>query len=248
MSAVRVLDRLMRSPFTRTYLWRNRPVVGIDAGERLLVRDRGVFPWADEPVDATVSCDPDDLRRMLAGEPPVGTVRSALGERSAPPRLKQAHALLTLAALGWAGPWPDPAADPEHVRLLREALYDTILGPADGRGPLYAVGAPTGLDRLAVRVTDGVSARTVVTVGLADLAPCELAVRLPPRAPPADALRPLRAAALVAAETGAVPPRTVEVGGLALACGLFPGTPEGLPLPHRRAWLVEVRVAGGRQG
>lgn len=239
--SVEVLARLQESPFTRERLWRSGAVVGIAAGERLVVRDRGVFPWAGEAVDAWIGCTGKDLAAMLAGEVPAGEVVSRLGERDRAARLKQAHAVLVLAALGWAGPWPDAAADPAHVALVREALYDVEIGPSDGRAPLFPPGSP--LPDVAIRVTDGVSARTVVTAGLAG--PCELAVSLPPRADPAGALRPLRAAALYVAETGELPPARLDVNGLRLACGLHPAFPDGLPLPHRAAWLVRVAQEPG---
>lgn len=213
-------------------------MLGLDAGERWLVREDAVLPWRDEPVDAVITCAAEDLAAMLAGRAPTGEVTLRQGDRDRPPRLRQARGVLALAALGWAGRWPDPAADPEHVALVREALYDLGLGPADARGPLFAGGPLAGL---TVRVTDSASARIVVTEGLAG--PCELAVALPPRVGAAAAVRPLRAAALFVHETGELPPARLTVGEVALTSGLHPAFARGLPLPHRDAWLVQVRPA-----
>lgn len=234
-----VLQRLAASPFSRVHLWSDAPVLGLEIGEaRWLLRDRGVWDWSAEPVDAWLRCTPEDLGAMLSRRVPPGVVSYRLGDRDIAARRKQAHALLALAALGWAGPWPDPAADPEHIGLVREALYALGIGPDDGRAPILPPGSP--LDGVAIRVTDGAAARSVVTVGLSDtVGRCELMVELPPRAPVEAALRPLRAAALWVAETGAVPPARLGLGPLVLSCD--PALRDGLPLPNQRTSLIRVR-------
>ncbi|MFZ5476294.1 MAG: hypothetical protein ACOZNI_05910 [Myxococcota bacterium] len=225
---VEVLRRLLQSPYTRRYLWREPVCVGLDAGEKWAIRGRGVLAWEGEPVDAWIRCSPEDLRRMLDGQAP-GEVVYRLGDRELADRRKQAHAVLVLAALGWVGPWPDPAAGDDHEALVRAALYDLGIGPADARAPLFPEGGET------VRLSHG-ARNTVVTEGLAG--PCELAVD--GREPD---LRALRAAALFVKETGELPPRRLTVGGLALASEVHPRFPDGLPLARRHVWLVRVTAA-----
>jgi hypothetical protein len=223
---VEVLHRLLNSPYTRRYLWREPACVGIEAGEKWVVRDRGVMAWQGEPVDAWIACSPEDLRAMLDGGIP-SAVSFQLGDRELADRRKQAHAVLVLAALGWAGPWPSAEASPDHDALVRTALYDLGIGPADARAALFPEGAAT------IRLTRG-ARPTVVTEGLGA---CELAVD--GREPD---LRVLRAAALFVRETGELPPRILEVGDQRIRAELHPRFEDGLPLASRRTWLV--RVAG----
>ena len=219
-----LLSRLHASPFTARPFWADAPVLGLDAGERWVIRDRGVRAWTDELVDAEIVCAADDLSAMLRREAPAGDVVYRMGTRDIAPRKRQAHAVLALAALGWAGPWPSADADPAHVGLVREAWYDLVIGPADARQALFP-GRPETL-----RKTDGVR-RTFATEGLAE--PCEIA---------GDDPRAVRAAALYVVETGALPPARLAVGDLDLRCAIDPRLPDGPPLPHRDAWLVRVRT------
>jgi hypothetical protein len=237
-----VLRRLLTSPYARRYLWDASPVIGLAVGDdRWRVADRAIHPWSDGPVDAWISASPADLSAMLARRVPPGTVAYRMGDRDVAPRLRQAVGLVTLAALGWAGPWPDPDADRAHVPLLREALFDLRIGPADGRAALFGANGPPGLEHVELRVTDAAAHRTVTTVGLSD-AWGEVLVELPPRAPLTDALRPLRAAALFVVEMGDRPPLRADLGGISLRFDPHPAFADGLPLPHRRTWALLVRA------
>lgn len=235
-----LLQRLVTSPFTRRRFWDERPRIAIVAGETTwIVRDRGLLPPDDAPVDATIRCLPDDLAAMAAGRPPVGEVACTLGTRDHAPRRKQARALLALAALGWCGPWPDPAADPEHVRLVRAAHYDLGIGPNDGAAPLFSDGGP--LPHVTVRLTHGVRGIELATVGLANAPNLpELTTVMPPRQDPRRGFPTLRAAALYAAEHGGLPPRLDTPGG-ALRAAPHPAFPDGLALPNQLTWLLAVR-------
>jgi hypothetical protein len=217
---VALIRRGRASPYAGR--WLRGAILGIDAGHRWTWRPDAVLPWRDEPVDAWLLASADDLARMLAGQAPVERVGFRLGDRDVAPRLKQARALCGLAALGWCGPWPDPAADPELVRLHREALFDLAMGPADRREPLFPSGAPFGLDAVGVRFTDGARPRWV-TVGLPD----ELTTTLGPRV--------LRLVALFRAEQGGLP-STLEAGDRTFRLSSRP-----LPLPDRLSRLVEIR-------
>lgn len=235
---VALLQRLVTSPFTRRRFWEERPRIALRAGDiAWIIRDRGILPADDAPVDATIACAPDDLAAMAAGRAPA-EVRYTLGTRDVAPRRKQARALLALAALGWCGPWPDPAADPEHVRLVRAAHYDLGVGPNDGTAPLFPEGGP--LPHVNVRLTHGVRGIELVTVGLADAPGLpELATIAPPRTDPRRGFPALRAAALYAAEHAGLPPRLDTPRG-ALTVAPHPAFPDGLALPHQRTWLLRI--------
>lgn len=187
-------------------------------------------PFDGQAVDAWVRCSAEDLEAMLGGAAPAGRVSMILGDRDAAPRLKQARALCALAALGWCGPWPDPAADPEHVELLREALYDLQVGPRDRVAAAFPEGAPWELHRVAARFTDG-ARPTWATCGLPGhgRAVDEVATDAGPGV--------LRAAALWLAEAGA-PPERVDLGGSHLRF-----TPHPLPLPDALRTLWFARAA-----
>jgi hypothetical protein len=240
-----LVQRLVTSPFTRRRFWDERPVLALVVGETTwLIRDRGLFPRAEEPeappldtlVDAVIRCTPDDLAAMAAGRAPA-SVSYRLGGRSGADRRKQACALLALAALGWCGPWPDPTADPEHVRLVRGAHYDLGIGPTDGVARLFPEGGP--LPDVTVRLTHGAQGIELVTVGLADVVGRpELATVVPGRGDPRLGIPALRAAALSVAE-GALP-RTLPVGPRTLRTGPHPRFPDGLALPNQATWLVRV--------
>lgn len=134
-----------------------------------------VLPWQGEVVDAVI-------------EQRDGAWTMRPGDRAGPARRKQARGVLMLAAL-------DAIDD---VPLVRDALWELEIGPADELLPLFAAGAPDGLDRVVLRVTDGAQ-RTGVTCGLAELVGAELLVRAP-QVP----LRTLRVLALDAVEQGRV--------------------------------------------
>lgn len=240
---IALLQRLVTSPFTRRRFWDERPRIAIVAGDvTWTIRDRGLLPPDHGPVDATIACTPADLAAMAAGRAPEGTVTYTLGERDHAPRRKQARALLALAALGWCGVWPDPAADPEHVRLVRAAHYDLGVGPADGAAPLFPEGGP--LPGVGVRLTHGVRGIELVTTGLADTVGLpEVATVVPPRRDPRLGFPALRAAALYAAEARALPPRLPIPGG-ALLVAPHPAFPDGLALPNQLTWLLAVRREG----
>jgi hypothetical protein len=223
--ALPLLDRLRRSPFGGA--WLTGAAFGIEAGERLFASTTRVMPYADEPVDAWLLTPPADLDRMLAGAAPEAQVGFRLGERpDVAPRVRQARAVLALAALGWCGPWPDPAANPELVALTRRACFDLTIGPADRVGALFAPGAPPELARLQLRFTDGARPRHA-TLGLSDT----------PGAPEfwTDGdVRLLRVAALHWLEVGALP------GTLETERGVIRFTAAPLPLPHAASQLVRV--------
>jgi hypothetical protein len=252
---IALLQRIVRSPFAGPWFWADRPVLAIvvppspgasaSAGLRLVLRDRGLFPDADAPVDATITCGAADLDAMAAGRPPRGPVTYALGHRPLAPRRKQAHALLALAAMGWCGAWPDPGAAPEHVALVRAALYDLGIGPTDGEARLFPAEGP--LPHVGVRLTEGAAGTELVTVGLADRplsgrpALPEIAALAPPRTDPRAAFPALRAAALYLAEAGSLPP-TLHLGDHTLSSAPHPAFPAGLPLPTHHTWLLRVRL------
>lgn len=226
MTEAALLRRMRESPYAGAWLARARLGLDVD-GARWTWSPAAALPWDGRPVDAWLRCTEADLVAMLAGRPPEGDVGYALGDRDLAPRLRQAHALLGLAALGWCGPWPDAAVDREHVRLVREALLDLAVGPGDGRRPLFPAGAPHGLDRVTMRFTDG-AARRWATAGLADEGPGELVTDAGPRA--------LRIAALHLVEHGSLPARLdTDEGTLAISAG-------PLPLPHRIGTLWTARV------
>lgn len=235
-----LLQRLATSPFTRRRFWDARPRLAVVAGERAwVIRDHGWFDADEAPVDGTIRCSPEDLAAMARGAPPTGTVTWTLGPRAAPERRKQACAVLALAAMGWCGPWPDPDADPSHVPMVRAALYDLGIGPADATAPLFPPGGP--LPDVRVRLTHTAAGVELVTDGLADTpGRPELAAISRGRSDPRGALPALRAAALWCAERGA-PPRRLPLGPRALDFEVHPAFPDGLPLPHQLTWLHRVR-------
>ena len=241
---VALLQRLVTSPFTRRRFWDERPRIALVAGAAAwVIRDKGILPADDAPVDATITCTAADLSAMASGVAPPGPVVYTLGTRDHAPRRKQARALLALAALGWCGPWPDPAADPEHVRLVRAAHYDLGIGPADGAARLFAEGGP--LPHVTVRLTHGVRGVELVTEGLADTVGLpEVATLAPGRTDPRLAFPVLRAAALYAAEHSGLPTRLpLPAGALpagALGTRPHPAFADGLALPNQRTWLVQV--------
>lgn len=225
--ALPLLDRLRRSPYAGA--WLDGAALGLDSGsERLFLSTGRVMPYADEALDAWIRCELADFDRMLAAQTPVGQVGYALGERDDAPRLKQARAVLALAALGWCGPWPEAAADGELVALTRRACLDLAIGPADQVGPLFPSAAPPPLAAVSLRLTDGARPRWC-TLGLSDT----------PDAPEfwtdADP-RVLRVATLHWLEVGSWP-RTLQTEAGVLR---FEAAP--LPLPHALTSLVRVRA------
>lgn len=232
-------QRLVTSPFTRRRFWDERPVLAIVAGDAAwVIRDRGLFP-TEAPaadVDAVIRCTAEDLTAMAAGRAPA-SVSYTLGARSGADRRKQARVVLALAALGWCGPWPDPTADAEHVRLVRAAHYDLGIGPTDGVARLFPEGGP--LPDVTVRLTHGAQGVELVTVGLADVVGRpELTTVVPGRGDPRLGFPALRAAALAVAEGGL--PRALPVGERTLRTGPHPRFPDGLALPNQLTWLVRV--------
>ncbi len=135
--AVELLQALVESPYAALAL-RDDVLIDIIAGDwRARVRSPlgrpGVYmdPVADNSGDGTLTCSEADLDRMLHREPPIGEVGLVHGTRDYPKRKRQAHLVLVAAALGWAGPWPDPAASPDHHDLVANALCELALGPCD---------------------------------------------------------------------------------------------------------------------
>jgi hypothetical protein len=178
--ALLLLDRLRRSPFGGPWLAGAR--LRVDCGNaRLLAATDRVCDWDGTEVDAVLRTSEADLDAMLAGAPPAGEVGWVLGERAdTAPRIRQARAVLALAALGWCGPWPDLA-----------------IGPADRVSALFPPGAPPELAAVSYRFTDGARPRHT-TLGLSDRpgAP-EFTTDLHPRA--------LRVAVIHWLETGSLP-------------------------------------------
>lgn len=228
MNPAALLLHLRGAPWAR---WLQDARVGLDLGDRYLISPRRVTPWVDEPVDAWVWAQEDDVDRMLRREAPAGEIRMRLGERALAPRLRQAHAVLTLASLGWCGPWPDPAAAAEHVDMVREAILAVAIGPKDGEADLFPPGAP--VPPFTLRFTDG--ARPAwVTVGLFEVLGAELCAT--GKAPP---LRAMRALVLDALEHG----RFARSLVLAMPDGAertVTTIAEALPLPTRVGALVRV--------
>lgn len=193
---LRLLRRLHQSPYAAplTGDWR----VGLRAERSWLLYGQeglsGVKESIDGPVDAELRLEPGDLERVLTGQPPAQKISLILGERAIPPRRAQAHGLCAAAALGWAGPWPDPEADAEHQRLYRRALLDLRLGVEDKR----LVFLPPELDLPAeVRLREELTGTLLCTEGLSDRPGFpEFWLRLPPRQRPNNGLRLLRIAAL----------------------------------------------------
>jgi hypothetical protein len=252
LSAVTLLQRLAKSPFTQQHFWNERPhLLLIHGEERVSIRDRGWFPLPPPtapglatppahrevgPTHAILRFGPGDLERLAAGRPAEGA-SFELGSADAPARKKQAFAVLALAALGWCGPWPDPLADKEHVRLVRAAHFDLGVGAADGFFALFPPGGPLDVQ---VRVTHSVRGTELATVGLSDVVGRpELATLLAPRIELGAALPALRAAALWCAENGALR-RRLEVGARTLIASPDPRFREGLPLPSHHTWLMRV--------
>ncbi len=243
-----ILSRLRSAPCGGR--WVHGAVFGmeLDGAPRWRAGVGSVLPYAGEPVDAWILCSAADLDAMLAGRVPSGRVGYRLGDRDGAPRLQQARATFALAALGWCGPWPDPAATPALDARMRAAAQDLAIGPADEVGALFAIGAPLGLDAVAWRATDDVRGRVVATAGLAGRdgagLDCELLTRARRGADPREALRALRAAALFVAEVrpnGSIP-AVLEVGDRRLELRAAPGFPEGMPLASA---MVPVWEVGG---
>jgi hypothetical protein len=233
MSEVAIVQRLATSPFGGRRLRDARIGIAVaraDGTERrwLTGVDRCVA-YAEHTVDAWVRCTAADLDAMLAGQPPAGRVSMVLGDRDAAPRVMQARALCALAALGWCGRWPDPAANSEHVELLREAIYDLELGPRDAIAAAFPASAPLGLEEVRSRFTDG-ARRTWATCGLPGHGRAEDEVATD--ASPAV----LRAAALWVAESGA-PPERVDLG---VARVRFTRTSLPLPDAFRTLWFAHA--------
>ena len=224
--ALPLLDRLRRSPFGGDWLRGARLALQCGDDALLLATDR-VVPWGGEPVDARLLAQPADLDRLLSGEVPEGEVGWVLGEREdAAPRVKQARAVLALAALGWCGPWPHPDAAPELVALTRRAVLDLAVGPADAVGPLFPPAVPAELRGVQLRFTDGARPRHT-TLGLSDTAGApEFVTDAGPRW--------LRVAVLAWIEAGSVP-RRLDVEGTVLDF-----RPAPLPLPHGLSELYTV--------
>ena len=238
---IALLQRFVTSPYTRRRFWEERPAIGLVAGHLAWVlRDRGLHAADDRPVDGVIRCSADDLAAMAAGRAPAGEVSSALGARPGADRRKQARLVLALAALGWCGPWPDPAADPEQIRMVRSAHYALGIGAADGAADLFPEGGP--LPGVRVRLTHGAPGVELVTEGLADVVGRpELTTIVRGRGDPRLGFPALRAAALAAAE-GALAPR-LPVGPRTLLAAPHPRFPDGLALPNQHTWLLRVSWA-----
>ena len=226
-AAFQLLDRMRRSPFGGD--WLRGAALGLNIGEeRLFLSTTRVMPYALEAVDAWLVASEDDLAAMLGNAPPPGQVGFKLGSRlDAAPRIMQARALLTLAALGWAGPWPDPAADAELHALTRRAVLDLAVGPNDGWTSLFPSSAPPEIVSLSIRLTDGARPKRC-TVGLSDA----------PGAPEFWTEGPpwlLRVAVLHWVEVGSVP-TTLETDR-----GILTFSASPLPLPRGLSRLVRVR-------
>ena len=198
-----LLSRLRLSPWAP---WLHEARVALVDGDPWLVALDRVMPWQGEPVDAVI-------------EAHEGTWSMRLGDRAGPERRKQAHGVLILAALDAI----------EDLPLVRDALWELEVGPADELVPLFAAGAPGGLDRVMLRLTDG-ALRTGVTCGLAELIGAELIVRAP-QVP----LRTLRVLALDAVEQGRV------AASLVWGDRVLHTTSRAVPLP--RGWCRLHTVA-----
>lgn len=227
MDELKLLLRLRASPWAP---WLREARVGLDLGERWELGLDRVLPHRGGPVDAWIEAAEADLDAMLAGRVPAGPVRMKLAASPRPERLRSAHGVLMLAALGWCGPWPDPEADPRHIPILREAMLQVELGPADGTAALFPAGAP--VPPLHLRFTDG-ARPSWATVGLAEGLGVELAAT--GKGPP---LRALRALVLDALERGRVA-KELRLGEQRIRTEATP-----FPMPHRPGWLFRVRVEG----
>jgi hypothetical protein len=135
--AVALVELLARSPYATLAL---RDDVHIDViADDWCARIRspggrpGVLlePALGNTGDGTLTCSAADLDRMLDRKAPVDGVRLLPGTRDIAPRKRQAHLVLIAAALGWAGPWPDPLAPAEHHGIVVNALCDLAIGPND---------------------------------------------------------------------------------------------------------------------
>lgn len=196
MNALPLLQHLRQGPWLRELRGSFR--VGLRFGRSWLIYGEAGAPGvralteADVPgLDATLEGAPGDLEAMLARQAPPGGVRLLLGERPIPPRRAQAHGLIIAAALGWAGPWPDPAASPEHRRLLRRAMLDMRVGVEEERLRLLPADAPISID---LRLRTEITGPRFSTEGAGDHGLPEIDLRLPPQAPPERAIRLIRAA------------------------------------------------------
>ncbi|HNC95685.1 MAG TPA: hypothetical protein PLA94_20285 [Myxococcota bacterium] len=226
---LRLLRRLHQSPYAAplTGDWR----VALRAERSWLLYGKeglsGVKESIDGPVDAELRLEPGDLEKILTGQAPDQKISLILGERAIPPRRAQAHGLCAAAALGWAGPWPDPEADPEHQRLYRRALLDLHFGVEDKR----LVFLPPELDLPAeLRLREELSGTLLCTEGLSDRPGFpEFWLRLPPRQAPGAGLRLLRMAAQAWKEA---PFQQIE--------GLLSTRTAPILLPRGRCHLIEV--------
>lgn len=229
-AALPLLDRLRRSNYGGD--WLRGAMIGLEVGdEQVFCSTSRVMPYAGEALDTWIVASSEDVAAMLAGAAPPGQVGFRLGGRDdAAPRIKQARAVMALAALGWAGPWPDPEADAELHALTRRAVLDLALGANDGLTALFPPSAPSELAAIGVRLTDGARPKRC-TLGLSDA----------PGGPEFwtdGPTRNLRFAALHWLEVGSIP-GTLEIEGGELR---FTSTPLPLPLGLGRL----VRVEGGR--
>ncbi len=190
----------------------------------------GVKESIDGPVDATLTLAPGDLENLLTGQVPAQKISMILGERAIPPRRAQAHGLCVAAALGWAGPWPDPQADAEHQRLYRRAFLDLHFGVEDKR----LVFLPSDLDLPAeLRLREELSGTILCTEGLSDQPDFpEFWLRLPPKQRLNNGLRLLRIAALTWKDA---PFQSLD--------GLLQTRTENMPLPRAFGRLIEVYPA-----
>ncbi len=279
MREVLILQRLATSPFARPWLWSEDAVFCL----RILPSRRGLSPdeplpthvrerpeevytiatnagqplvrfGAPSRADGEVRCREEDLEAMLSGQTPPGEVVLGLGSREVPPWRAQARGVLLLAALGWAGPWPDPDAEEDHELLVRAALLDLSIGRADARLRLFSQGGPAqsvpfDLGGVELRVRDGARGRELNTEGLSWLSavsgaprrPAELGTVLSRGEGLIAGLRRLRAAALWQAERGGFP-SALPLGdrGAVLTVAPHPLFPSGMPLPRGRIWLLDV--------
>lgn len=230
--ALPLLDRLRRSPYGGD--WLRGAALGLEAGEERVFCSTGrVMPYAGEALDAWIVASVEDVVELLAGRLPSGQVGFRLGDRDdVAPRIKQARAVMALAALGWAGPWPDPEADAELHALTRRAVLDLALGPNDGLTALFPPNAPGELTQIGVRLTDGARPKRC-TLGLSDV----------PGGPEfwtGGPARNLRFAALHWLDAGSIP-TTLQTEHDVLRF-----TPKPMPLPRGLGALV--RVDAGRLG
>ncbi len=219
MRELQLLERIRRSPFGGAWLRGAR--IRLDAGAATLWSTDRVLLHDGAPVDAVITCSPGDLDLMLSRQPPTDQVVLSLGDRDVADRVKQARGVLAAAALGWCGPWPDEQAA-DHVDLVRKAILDLAVGPADAITPLFPT--DSGIT-LRCRRTEGARV-TLCTLGLAETHGVEFVTQ--------GHARGLRAAALRTLKQGSWPSE------ITLGEHRFRLTPRPMPLPTRLGWLVRV--------